>query len=813
MQTRSLLSLVLLTAIASLAIGSTVARAQGNSSVNIEGLDQSVEILKDKWGISHIYALTEHDLFFAQGYSAARDRLFQFEIWRAQATGTTAALFGPRMIDRDHGTRLFKFRGPMADEMNHYHPRGVDIITAFVHGVNAYIDEALDDPDSLPLPFKLLGIQPQHWTEEVVISRHQGLLGNIGQELNIGRAVCAIGENAVRELQYFHPHDPILSLDPMIDCESLIENDILHLYTSYRSSIKFEPNDIVAGTDRNTKQSYAQIASTINAEDINLKEHDLDDIGSNNWVVSGDLTQDGWPMMINDPHRAQSVPSLRYWVHLVGPGWNVIGGGEPEIPGVSIGHNEQGAWGLTVFGTDGEDLMVYETNPANPNQYRYQGRWEDMQTIEEVIEVKGADSVTVELKYTRHGPVSFEDTNKNLAYAVRPAWMDVGGAPYLASLRMDQAATWEEFRDASNYSHIPGENMIWADRDGNIGWQAVGIAPLRRNFSGLVPVPGDGRYEWDGYLEIKNKPNAFNPDVGYIETSNSNYTPPDYPNLDAIAYTWTDPYRWARGSELLSSGRKFNMTDMIEFQHDYLSIPARSLVPFFKDLRANDRQVEAARQMLMNWDFRLDKDSIEAGIYVAFERQLLDNMEALKVPEVASDFLNVGMKTSIDMLLAPDGDFGNDPIAGRDEFLLNTLGEAVATLREKLGANIEDWVYGQADYKHALIRHPLGAAVSEEIRSRLELGPLPRGGNGFTLGATGSGDNQTSGASFRIFIDTRDWDNTLGMNTPGQVGDPDSPLYDNLFELWANDKVFPAFYSRDKIETVLFETLDLIPTN
>ena len=813
MQTRSLLSLALLTAIVSLAIGSAAANAQGDSSVNIEGLDQRVEILKDKWGISHIYAQTEHDLFFAQGYSAARDRLFQFEIWRAQATGTTAALFGPRMIDRDHGTRLFKFRGPMADEMNHYHPRGVDIITAFVHGVNAYIDEALDDPDSLPLPFKLLGIQPQHWTEEVVISRHQGLLGNIGQELNIGRAVCAIGEDAVRELQYFHPHDPILTLDPMIDCESLLENDILHLYTSYRSSIKFEPNDIVASTNRNTAQTYAQIASAVKAEDINLKEHDLDDIGSNNWVVSGDLTQDGWPMMINDPHRAQSVPSLRYWVHLVGPGWNVIGGGEPEIPGVSIGHNEQGAWGLTVFGTDGEDLMVYETNPANPNQYRYQGRWEDMQVIEEVIEVKGSDSVMVELKYTRHGPVSFEDTDKNLAYAVRPAWMEVGGAPYLASLRMDQATTWEEFRDATNYSHIPGENMIWADRDGNIGWQAVGIAPLRRNFSGLVPVPGDGRYEWDGYLEIKQKPKAFNPGVGYIETSNSNYTPPDYPNLDAIAYTWTDPYRWARGSELLSSGRKFNMSDMIEFQHDYLSIPARSLVPFFKDLRADDRQVEAARQMLMNWDFRLDKGSIEAGIYVAFERQLLDNIETLKVPEEASDFLNVGMKTSIDMLLAPDGDFGSDPLAGRDEFLLNTLSQAVATLREKLGSNIQDWVYGQADYKHALIRHPLGAAVSEEIRSRLELGPLPRGGNGFTLGATGSGDNQTSGASFRIFIDTRDWDNTLGMNTPGQVGDPDSPLYDNLFELWAKDKVFPAFYSRDKIETVLFETVDLIPAN
>jgi penicillin amidase len=336
------------------------------------------------------------------------------------------------------------------------------------------------------------------------------LLGNIARELSTGRAVCAIGEDAVRELQYFHPADPDLTLDPMIDCESLLENDILHLYTSYRRTIKFEPHDIIASSNRNSSQSFDQIASTITLEDNNLQKHDLDDIGSNNWVVSGDLTQDGWPMMINDPHRAQSVPSLRYWAHLVGPGWNVIGGGEPEIPGISIGHNEQGSWGLTVFGTDGEDLMVYETNPANSNQYRYQGNWEDMEIIEEVIEVKGAAAVTVELKYTRHGPVSFEDSDKNLAYAIRPAWMDVGGAPYLASLRMDQAKTWEEFRDATNYSHIPGENMIWADRDGNIGWQAVGIAPLRRNFSGLVPVPGDGRYEWDGYLEIKQKPNSFN---------------------------------------------------------------------------------------------------------------------------------------------------------------------------------------------------------------------------------------------------------------------------------------------------------------
>ncbi|MGE4630780.1 MAG: penicillin acylase family protein, partial [Pseudohongiellaceae bacterium] len=787
--------------------------AQQGGPIVIEGLNRPVEILKDHWGISHIYAQTEHDLFFAQGYSAARDRLFQFEIWRAQATGTMAEILGPRAVERDHGTRLFKFRGAMAEEMNHYHPRGVDIIGAFVHGVNAYIDEVLQNPQNLPLPFKLLGIEPRHWSEEVVVSRHQGLLGNIGLELSTGRAVCTIGAEKVKELRYFHPHEPDLSLDPFIDCESLVESDILGLYNAYRRGIRFQPSDIVLADARNDDVAFESIAALLDFEEKNLQKQDLDDIGSNNWVVSGRLTQDGWPMMINDPHRAQAVPSLRYWAHLVGPGWNVIGGGEPAIPGISIGHNAYGAWGLTVFNTDGEDLYVYKVNPDNPDQYLYQGMWENMRIIEEVINIKGADPVTVELKYTRHGPVTFQDMNKNLAYAVRPAWMEFGGAPYLASLRMDQARNWTEFRDASNYSNIPGENMIWADRDGNIGWQAVGIAPIRRNFSGMVPIPGDGRFEWDGYLPIKAKPNEFNPLRGYIETSNSNYTPPDFPYLDAIGYTWTDPYRWARASEVLGAGRKLSMIDMIELQHDYLSIPARTLVPFFKDLEADDPQIESARQMLLDWDFVLDKNSIEAGIYVAFERKLLDKIEELKVPEVAQSYLRVGMKTTIDMLLAPDGDFGVDPIRGRDEFLLITLAEAIADLREKLGPNIQDWVYGQENYKHALIRHPLGSAVNDELRTRLNVGPAPRGGNGFTVGNTGGGDNQTSGASFRIFVDTRDWDNTLGMNVPGQVGDPDHPLYANLFDLWATDKVFPVFYSRQKIETVLFEKLDLIPAN
>ena len=350
--------------------GSSV-RAQ-ETTLRVAGLNESVEIIRDRWGIAHIYAQNEHDLFFAQGYSAATDRLFQFEIWRRQATGTVAEILGPRELNRDIGTRLQMFRGDMTRELNHYHPRGEAIINAFVEGVNAYVDRAAANPDELPLEFKLLGITPARWTPEVVVSRHQGLLSNVARELNYGRAVAAIGAEAVRDLEWFRQVDPILELDPAID-GALLSADILELYTAYRRPVQFQPEDIVVAEARNDAASFQRLARAMPSEFDLTSTRDA--IGSNNWTVHGSRTLSGYPIMVNDPHRSQQAPSLRYYVHLNAPGWNVIGGGEPEIPGVSIGHNDHGAWGLTVFGQDNEDLYVYETNPANPNQYRYLGGW------------------------------------------------------------------------------------------------------------------------------------------------------------------------------------------------------------------------------------------------------------------------------------------------------------------------------------------------------------------------------------------------------------------------------------------------------
>jgi penicillin amidase len=794
---------VLLTALLTTGSGGPLVTSQ--DTLRLPGLEQPVEIITDRWGIAHIYAETEEDLFFAQGFNAARDRLFQLEIWRRQAHGTVAEILGPRETRRDVGTRLFQFRGDMERELKHYHPRGDRIIPAFVRGVNAYIELTERDPDLLPIEFELLGIAPGRWTPATVISRHQGLLGNITQELNHGRAVSRLGAATVLSLSTFGPGEPDLTLDEAID-GSLLFDDILDVYSAFRRPIRFQPEDIVPAH-----------RSTESAERLNdaagLLEFtaSTEDIGSNNWVVSGALTQSGYPIMANDPHRAQSAPSLRYWVHLVGPGWNVIGGGEPEVPGVSIGHNEHGAWGLTVFSTDGEDLYVYDTNPANPMEYRYDGHWERMTVITDTIRVKGASPVVVRHKYTRHGPVVYEDAEHQTAYAVRAAWMEVGGAPYLASLRMDQARTWEEFRDACSYSHIPGENMIWADRRGTIGWQAVGIAPIRPNWSGLVPIPGDGRYEWDGYLPIIEKPNTTNPPAGYFGTANNNLIPPGYPHRNAVGWTWSDPARWARLNEVLGSGRKHSMMDMMRLQTDYLSIPARTLVPLLADLPDATPSVERMRQRLLDWDLVLDKNSATASVYTAWERSLRRNVQALFVPENGRGLVRVSMSKTVDWLLAPPGQFGADPVAGRDSVLLSSLAEALQELEQRLGPDPAAWQYGQERNKHALIRHPLSRAVDDAMRRRLDVGPAPRGGNGSTVNNTGGGNNQTSGASFRIIVDTKDWDTAVGSNTPGQAGDPDSPHYRDLFEMWANDRYFPVFFTRERVEGVAGRTLQLVP--
>lgn len=775
--------------------------------LSIPGLREAVTIRVDRWGVAHIEAANKEDLFFAQGYNAARDRLFQLELWRRQATGTTAELIGERGLDRDIGARLHRYRGDLGAELRHYHPQGEAIVGAFVRGVNAWIARTEAEPELLPLEFRLLDLAPAPWTPEIVVSRHQGLFGNLAQELAIARSVARLGTEAVRQWHHFHPGDPDLELDPVIDPELLFDDDILRLYRAFREPLEFLPEDIVDAARRaapaDSEDDIAAAVAVAEWEDLA--------VGSNNWTISGHLTQSGSPLLANDPHRILRAPSLRYFVHLKAPGWNVIGGGEPALPGVSIGHNGTGAWGLTIFRTDMEDLMVYETHPDDPRLYRYANGWERMEVVRETFLVKGGEPVEVDLKYTRHGPVLRELPERRAAFALRAAWLEQGCAPYLASLRLNQARSWPEFRQACAFHLTPPLNLIWADRGGDIGWQVSAITPVRRGWSGLVPVPGDGSREWDGYLPVPLLPHVSNPEKGYWSTANEHLTPPDYPYPEVLSYQWSEPYRGARVREVLSSGRAFGVEEMQALQLDETALPAQALVPLLRELPLGERAA-AARERLLDWNHVLDRDSVAAGVYVAWERHLGLHLSERFVPEEAREDLGPPpVARVIAWLGAPDGRFGENPAAARDALVAAAFEDAVAELGERFGPDLDGWRYGQAGYKHARIRHALGGAADEATRELLEPGPLPRGGYSHTPNSTGGGDNQPTGATFRIVVDTADWDRSAATSSPGQSGDPESAHYRDLFEPWARGRYFPLLYSDDKIREATGLTLRLEP--
>jgi penicillin amidase len=771
------------------------------TTYRLRGLSQGAEIVVDRWGIPHIYGRTMEDLFFAQGFNAARDRLWQLDLWRRQGEGKLSQAFGARFVDQDRAARLFLYRGDLEREFRSYHPRGEEILTAFVNGINAYIDLTARREDLLPLEFRLTGARPGRWTPRTPLIRIFGLTRNLNREVNLAQLLHRMKDpSAVERVSYFQPSTKIVPTG--VDL-SLIDNNILMTYNLARGGVTFRPEDLTRGLGQAQRERYARLLSVppIGQGDNPLQPS----FESNNWTISGRLTSTGMPILAGDPHRAQSVPSLRYIAHLVAPGWNVIGAGEPALPGISLGHNERIAFALTIFSfADEEDLYVYDTNPGNPSQYWYQGRWVDMEVRAETIPVRGSKPVTVSLKFTRHGPVLSEDRVNRKAYALRAAYLEhEGTAAYLASLRIDQAANWNEFVSGMERHYTPSENMVYADVDGNIGWFGGSIAPIRPrpNWNGLLPVPGNGEYEWDGFLDTRFLPRIYNPKEGFFATANQYNIPDDYAYTHYSAREWSDPFRFDRIMEVLRGGGPFTLADSQSLQYDELSLPARELVPLLSGLTATDPTDEQARRLLVDWNYILSKDSVAAAIFELWVTQLHQNVFALYVPQEARAIFGSGSRTVlIALLMSPDQAFGPDPIAGRDRILLDSLSEAVQMLTARLGKDMSQWEWG--NLHHMAYEHALSPAVDAETRALLNVARLPKGGDAFTVNNTGyrqSDFNQSGGASYREVMDLADWDRSVTLNSPGQSGDPNSPHYRDLFPLWAEGEFVPMLFSRERV--------------
>jgi penicillin amidase len=763
-----------------------------------EGLKDAVEILVDRWGVPHVYASSVDDAFFAQGWGAARDRLWQIDLWRRRGLGLLSEAFGPAFVEKDRASRLFLYRGEMRREWLSYGSDTKRVVSAFVSGVNEYVRLTEEDPDLLPEEFRLAGYRPARWSpEDVARIRSHGLYKNLALEVERARTLREFGPETETLRNRLEPEREVVVPDGL-DL-SLIPEDVLAVYELGTTPPVFEGDAVGVGKPPE---------------------------GSNNWVVSPSRSATGRPILANDPHRALSVPSLRYVAHLSAPGMDVIGAGEPALPGISIGHNGQIAFGLTIFSIDQEDLYVYETNPESPDEYRYEDRWEPMEMETQRIPVKDGEPVEVELRFTRHGPVVYEDAKKRVAFAVRAAWLEPGMAPYLGSMDYMRAKDWDGFLAAMNRWGSPGENQVYADVEGNIGWKPGGLVPRRKGWDGLLPVPGDGRYEWDGFLDADELPVEFNPVRGWVATANEMNLPEDYPHEEkAVGFEWYAPYRSERVSEVLEDAFEHSLRDSVRLQNDYLSVPARRVCDRLDGLRSVDPRVERALGLLRGWDRVLSAGSSPAALFEVwyrlhlrpslFERTLAacgvppEKLQEAVAAVTPLEDLAADARGELDLMEESDGRPGTGQALS--ETMLSSLASAVEHVEELLGSDWEVWEWGRLH--RALLVHPLSGLADDDGRERFDVGPAPRGGSGDTVGNTAYGADfrQTGGSSFRIVVDVGGWDASLFMNSPGQSGVPGSPRYSDLFEGWAANGAFPLLYTREKVEEATEERIVLRP--
>ena len=745
------------------------------ASYEVKGLVKPAEIIVDKWGVPHIYAQTHYDAFYVQGFNAARDRLWQIDLWRKRGLGQLSESFGSDYLEQDKAARLFLYRKDMYSEWLAYGNDAKQIAVSFTAGINAYVDLTETQPQLLPPEFKMLGYKPSRWVPaDVVRIRSNGLWRNLNNEVWRAKLACAGQLDLAARWKRLEPTWQTtvpVGLDPCV-----IPEDVLHLYTLAKAPVSFS-------------------ASTSGMAVLSDQPHIAPALGSNNWVVAPDRTTTGRPILADDPHRGHAVPSLRYIAHLEAPGINVIGAGEPALPGISIGHNERIAFGLTIFPIDQEDLYVYE---KRDNGYAYGGDIEPFLLVDEIIAVSGADDETVSLKFTRHGPVIAETSSH--AFSVRAAWLEPGMSPYFGSVEYMRAQNFREFIGALNRWGAPSENQVYADIDGNIGYKPAGRFPVRLNWDGLLPVPGNGTYEWDGYFDMDVLPEEYNPERGFTGTANSMNLPEDYPiDKYRIGFEWSAPWRYKRVWEVLAADDRHSLQDSLDLQRDYHSVFTRNMLATLLDTNHL-----ASHELFKNWDGNHEIDSSAAALWNVWYRRHLTPALAQSLSDGQLNVTNMSLDsmTVLEQLGTHEG----------QQIVSDTLADAWEETTALLGPNPKKWEWGTLHQIKFL--HPLHGLAKAELQNRMALAPYPRGGTGNTTNNTGFyGDNfdVQSGASFRMVVDVGNWDAALATNAPGQSGDPRSRFYGNLLENWATEKHFPLLFSRKAVNENAVFKITLLP--
>ncbi|WP_427159765.1 penicillin acylase family protein [Aliinostoc sp. HNIBRCY26] len=796
-----------------------------NGAIAISGIKAEVRVQRDQWGVPHIYAANSHDLFMAQGYIHAQDRFWQMDFWRHIGSGRLAEMFGASQLDTDKYLRTLGWARVAQQEIQSMDAQMKADLQAYADGVNAYLQTHQGSALSLEYAvLKLLNPSYQVAPWEILHSLTWGkvmaydLGRNFQSEIERTVLLKTLTPEQVEELFPAYPQDlPV----------------ILPEWQTGKTTPKVTHKPVI--TD------VAEIAPTLEAmtQPMLALEKLIGEtgvgIGSNNWVIAGKRTATGNPMLANDPHLAVQMPSIWYEVGLhcttknAECPYNVTGFSFAGMLGVIVGHSDRIAWGVTNVQSDVMDLYIEKINPDNPNQYEVNGKWVDMKLVPETIQIAGSQPLVHTVRYTRHGPI-LSDVVPNLKqfhqaiklpqnYVVALRWTALEPTKLVYSIpQMNRAQNWQEFRAAARNFDVPAQNLVYADVDGNIGYQMPGKFPIRTQGNGRYPVPGwTDEYEWQGYIDFEKLPYSFNPSQGYIATAN-NLVAQEYPYV--ITTDWVYGYRAQRIVEMIEKqNQPIALKDVEKIQGDNLNLNARNLVPLLQSMVFDDSRLKAAQNLLQDWNLQLDMTSSAAALFEVFYKHLL---AATFHDQLSRDYFPNGgdrwYAVLQNLIQQPNSKWWDNTkttqVETRDQIFQQAFTEAVEELETIQGKTPQAWNWGKLHtitFRNATLGKS-GVALIESIFNR---GAFSTAGNGETVNANRWRANEsfevTDIPSLRMIVDLSNLDNSLAIHTPGQSGHAFHKHYADMIEPWRNLKYHPMLWEQKTVTTQATAILRLTP--
>jgi len=782
--------------------GVLYAELPSGTEISLEGLGASVSVCRDSYGVPHIYAENEEDLFYVFGYVQAQDRLFEMDFQRRLAEGKLAEVVGESLYETDLFFRTIGL-GKAANSsfqalVGQNDQNMVKVLAEFAEGVNRAI-ENMKATGELPIEFKILGYEPEPWTsfDTLAVGKLIGweLTGDF-YDLEFMKAYEAFGNLTDELFSFKDPYEICTyrgNFTP-VDPPAQVDMETIQLPNTEREKVVHAITDILEWKE--------------NAE--RLVQPVKDAFASNDWVVNGSLTTTGKPILCNDPHLQLMAPPVWYEAHLVvsnssGVFMNVRGVTFPGIPVIVIGHNQNLSWGFTNVGADVLDFYRYVWS-GDGDRYWYLNQWEDVIRSQEVIKVKGDAGVeerNVLINMTRHGPIIEQDNEK---FAMK--W--VGSFPTLearAMYKFNVARNMNEFKDGLRDFSVPAQNMVYADTEGNIGWWANGRYPVRMNVSDAndyleyrLPFNGSqARGEWGDWSDLdawvdppEEVPHLINPVLGYVATANNcPISREDYQYW--LGWTWAENYRVQRIQNLLNESQPLGLQEMKGIQTDIYDVPAEKLVPYIIDACGNRQMttdLENATRLLQDWNFRMDKDLVAPTIFATW-------LEKLKNNTFTDEYYKAGFEgrlpttETIQYLVERNSTRWFDNVETgnmetRDDMIFQSLNDTVQQLKDELGDNMLEWKWSAVH--HLDLEHPLGKALSW-----LNYPKLPIGGWENNINPA-PGLNVQNGPSWRQIVDFNNLNNSLCIIPGGQRGHPFSKHYDDQLELWLNGEYKPMTF-------------------